>query len=102
VEFVEDGSQVTKDIANQKENTLLKEGAPYNLDLIKGERDRIDKQLKEIGYFYFVPDYLIIRADSSVGEHQVDMHVMLKADAPDEARKVFYINNVFINPNYRL
>lgn len=100
--FVQDSSRVTKDIAAQQEKTLLKEGAPYNLDLIKGERERIDRQLKELGYYYFVPEHLIIRADSSVGDHQVDMHVMLKGEAPAEAREIYFVNNVYINPNYRL
>jgi Outer membrane protein/protective antigen OMA87 len=102
VVFVEDASRITKDIAAQKERTLLAPGAPYNLDLIKGERERIDKQLKERGYYYFVPDYLIVRADTGIGNHEVDMHVMLKAETPEEARQIFYINKVYINPNYRL
>jgi outer membrane protein assembly factor BamA len=90
-------------MSSAREKTLLKEGLPYNLDLIKGERDRIDKILTEKGYFYFRPDYIIVQADSSVGDHQVDLFVRLKyEEVPAEAYDVYKINNVFIYPNYRL
>ncbi len=102
VSFVDDGRQVSKDLIDLQEKTLLKVDAPYNLDLIKGERDRIDKLLKERGYYYFTPDHIIVRVDSSVGEHKVDMYVAVKDDIPEEAGNIYYINNVFINPNYRL
>jgi outer membrane protein insertion porin family len=102
VNFVDDGTQVSKDVIAQQEKTILKPDAPYNLDLIKGERDRIDKQLKEIGYYYFVPDNIIVRVDTSVGDHKVDMYLAVKDDIPEEAGKVYFINKVFINPNYRL
>lgn len=102
VHFVDDKRQVSTDVAALQEKTLLKKDAPYNLDLIKGERERIDKLLKEKGYYYFVPDNIIVRVDSSVGDHKVDMYVNVKSDIPEEAGKVYFINNVYINPNYRL
>lgn len=102
VYFPSDSSKLSVDIAAQQPKTLLAKDAPFNLDLIKGERDRIDKHLKEIGYYYFTPDYLIIRTDSSVGDHKVDMYVQVKDDIPDDADEVYSINQVFIYPNFRL
>lgn len=103
VVFNTDTSQLAKDIDTIKEETLLTKGQPYNLDLIKGERERIDKKLKERGYFYFKPDYLLVTVDSSVGDHQVDLQVRVKEDEmPDEAVKIFHIKDVYIYPNYRL
>jgi outer membrane protein assembly factor BamA len=102
VKFKQTNAQVTKDVAAQQPKTLLQKGQPYNLDLIKGERDRIDKQLKEIGYYYFNSDYLLVQVDTGVGDHQVDMYVKVKEDAPIEAREKYYINRVFIYPNYRI
>ena len=55
--------------------SLLKKDAPYNLDLIKAERERIDRHLKEVGYYYFTSDYIIVRVDSTVGDNKVDMFV---------------------------
>lgn len=102
VEFVTDSTQVSQHIAEKKAKTLLKADAPYNLDLIKGERERIDKRLKNIGYYYFEPDYILVQVDTTVGEHKVDMFVRVKNDIPEEARKQYYINKVFIFPDFKL
>ena len=103
VEFPIDSSQVSIDVAMTKRNSLLKSGMPFNLDLIKGERIRIDKVLSEQGYFYFKPDHLLIWSDSSVGNHQVDLYVRPKHEEASElAYYVYRINNVFVYPNFRL
>ncbi len=102
VEFVKDSTKLSQDVAAQQDKTLLKKDLPYNLDLIKGERERIDKMLKEIGYFYFKPDYLIIRADTTVGDHKVNMYVKVKNETPKNAETQYYINKVFVYPDYRL
>src|SRR5450631_1393490 len=44
--------------------SLLKKGDPYNLDVIKNERSRIDTRLKQQGFYYFSPDDLLVRVDS--------------------------------------
>lgn len=101
--FVTDSSKITRDIAATENKTLLKEGTPYNLDVIKGERDRIDRILKEKGYYFFKPDYILVQADSSVGNHQVDLFVTLKEnEMPAEANKIYTIRDVFVYPNFRL
>ncbi|MES2701612.1 MAG: BamA/TamA family outer membrane protein [Bacteroidota bacterium] len=98
-----DSSQVMEDIDSNFNATLLKPGAPYNLDLIKAERNRIDRMLKEKGYFYFRADYIITVADSSIGSNKVNMFVRVKHDeVPMEAYNKYNIGDVFIYANYRL
>lgn len=103
VYFRRDSSEVAHDIDSNFSETLLKKGSPFNLDVIKAERVRMDRMLKEVGYFYFQPDYIIVVADSSIGDHKVNMYVRLKhKEIPAEAYRRFYINDVFIYANYRL
>lgn len=103
VYFRKDTSQVWYDIDSNFSKTLLKSGDPYNLDVIKAERVRIDRMLKEVGYFYFKPDYILTVADSSIGNHKVNMYVRLKhREIPPEAYRRYGINDVFIYANYRL
>jgi outer membrane protein insertion porin family len=102
ITFPQDTDRLSRDILDQSDRTLLKIDAPYNLDLMKGERDRIDKNLKEIGYYYFTPDYLIMQIDSNVGGHKVDVYIKPKNDMPPEARDVYTINDVYLYTNYRL
>jgi len=50
--FTNDSSRIAHDIDSAyAQQTLLTPGAPYNLDLIKAERNRIDRLLKEKGYY---------------------------------------------------
>ena len=98
-----DSSEISYDIDSSFSATLLKQGAPYNLDLIKAERERIDHVLKENGYFYFKPDYILVVVDSSIGKNKVNMYVRLKdAEIPDEAYSVYKINDVYIYADYVL
>ena len=102
VTFAMDSSAIGRTILKTKSNSFLHPGDAFNLEIIKGERVRIDAILKEQGYYYFSPDALIIDADSTIGDNKVNMYVRVKEGTPDIARKPYIIDNVFIYPNYRL
>jgi len=89
-------------ISRNKKNSFLKPGADYNLDQLKNERVRIDAILKNKGYFYFNPDYLLFKADTSASKHTVSFKLTLKDSIPQNALTVYHINNVFINQDYSL
>ena len=89
-------------ILSEKEKSLIREGEDYNLDILKNERIRIDDLLKNSGYFYFNPDYLIFKADTSALDRTISFKLTLKQNIPKDALTVFRINNVFIDQNYSL
>ncbi len=89
-------------VAGTSKQTLLKSGNNYNLDIIKGERIRIDAKLKEEGFYYFAPEDLIMRIDTPIANHQVDVTIEIKGETADRARKIYDINNIYIYPNYTL
>lgn len=90
-------------IAGTAKNSLLKVGDKYNLDIIKSERVRIDAKLKEEGYYYFAPEDLIMKYDSSsVGNHKVDMFVTVKDITPESAQWIYKIRNIYVYPHYTL
>ncbi len=97
-----DSTALYKDISAAFEQTPLKPGQYFNLATIKAERERIDAFLKDRGYYYFDPDYLMIEADSTIGDRTVDLYLKVKPATPDIARKVYTINNIYIYPGYRL
>ncbi|TAH00504.1 MAG: hypothetical protein EAZ15_08925 [Sphingobacteriales bacterium] len=102
VTFVNDSTAITNALAETKEKTFLKIGEAYDLDKIKAERNRIDVHLKEKGFYFFGPDYLIVQVDSTVGEQQVDIFVKLKVQTPAKAKEIYTINNISIYPNYTI
>src|SRR5690606_38516287 len=65
VQFNMDSSAVGKTVMETADASLLKANSPYNLDVIISERERIDNELKEKGYFYSSPDNFLIKADST-------------------------------------
>lgn len=102
VTFEKDSSILTTMIDSAARHTLLKKGDPFDLGVIKSERDRIDGYLKEKGFYFFDGDYLIIRTDSTIGENQVNLYVRVKQQTPREARQVYRIRDVYIYPGFRL
>ncbi|WP_316808122.1 BamA/TamA family outer membrane protein [Pedobacter agri] len=102
ITFPPDSGVLTRIINANKEKTLLKVGDFYDLDVYKNERVRIDNDLKENGYFYFSPDYLIMQVDSTIGKNLVNVTVKVKDIAPDAGLKPYTIKNINIYPNYSL
>jgi outer membrane protein insertion porin family len=89
-------------VAGSAKQTLLITGNNYNLDIIKGERIRIDARLKEEGFYYFAPEDLIMQIDSNITKHEVDVFVKVKDATADRAKRIYSINNIYIYPNYTL
>jgi len=89
-------------IIAEKDKSLIKPGDDYNLDILKTERQRIDALLKNKGYFYFNPDNLLFKADTSNVNQTVTFKLTLKDSIPADALTVYRINNVFVNQNYSL
>ncbi|MCX3263967.1 translocation and assembly module lipoprotein TamL [Pedobacter agri] len=102
VTFPPDSGVLTRIINANKDKSLLKVGDFYDLDVYKNERVRIDNDLKENGYFYFSPDYLIMQVDSTIGKNLVNVTVKVKDIAPDAGLKPYTIKNINIYPNYSL
>ncbi|NTW32825.1 MAG: BamA/TamA family outer membrane protein, partial [Bacteroidetes bacterium] len=93
---------LSKIILADKENTLIKPGEDYNLENLKNERIRIDALLKNNGYFYFNPDYLLFKADTSGVNHDVTLKLTLIDSVPENALILYRVNNVFIDQKYSL
>lgn len=95
-------TELDSTIANIKRRSRLKKGQPYDLNVIKEERERIDQRLKNKGYFYFNPDFILVQVDSTIGNHQVDLIVKVKDETPEKVKRVYKINDIYVYPNYSL
>lgn len=100
--FPADSIPVTSVIRETRENSLLEVGDPYDLAVIKEERLRIDAELKEKGFYYFNPDYILAQVDSTAGDHEVSMDLVLKKETPEQAKQQYRIGNVYVYPNYSI
>ena len=102
VQFPGDTSVLTKTIAETAKETLLLPGKPFDLDVIKAERSRIDAYLKERGFYYFSPEFILVKTDTTIGNNAVNMYVTVKNDAPQDAKEVYRIKEVYIYTGYSL
>jgi len=93
---------ISRLILEEKDKSLIQSGDDYNLDILKTERIRIDARLKNLGYFYFSPDYLLFKADTSNVNRTVSFKLSLKDSIPKNALTVYRINQVSVNQNYSL
>ncbi len=60
------------------ENTLLKKEDNFDIDVLQQERQRITTYLRNKGYYGFVKEYIHFKVDSTVGERQVNIKIMVK------------------------
>ncbi|MCX2451147.1 BamA/TamA family outer membrane protein [Pedobacter sp. PLR] len=102
VTFPKDSAGIAAHINHNSSQSLLKPGSFYDFDVFKAERERIDNDLKQSGYFYFNPDYLILQVDSTIGKNRVNIFVKVKEITPNAALKPYTINDITIYPNYSL
>ena len=100
IQFPTDSTKIGIAVSKTQRRSLFKIGDPYNLEVIKAERVRIDTRLKEKGFFYFNADYLKVQVDSTVADHQVDLIVKVKNETPVNAQKEYRINKIIVYPNF--
>jgi len=79
---------------------LLKAEAPYDIDLLQLERERIVKLLKNVGYYYFNKEYVSFELDSNKKDQTIDIEIKLHQLPDQQAYQYFTINNVYIYPDY--
>ncbi|WP_165768227.1 translocation and assembly module lipoprotein TamL [Hymenobacter amundsenii] len=99
--FPERDTLLDRDIRATQAGTLLKVGEPYNLQTFVNERLRIDAALKNRGYYYFAPDYLLFQVDSTL-DNQVNVYLKVKASIPAKAAQPYVLNRVILDTDFTL
>lgn len=101
VKYEVDTSILGRLILAEEEGSLLKHGHIYRLDDIKAERERIHNILKDEGFYYFTPDYILVQADST-HQGKVNLFVQVKKETPRTALRQYRMRNVTLYTNYSL
>ena len=103
VNFPIDSTAINAEIQSIKDKTFLKAGNPFDLDVIKAERERINEHLKNKGFYYFSPDNIIVQADSTVlKEPKVELFVKLKKNTPQISKEQFTIDKTIVFADYNI
>ena len=102
IHFPPDSNVLYSTIRRSSDETLLIAGKPFDLDVIKAERIRIDGYLKERGFYFFSPEFILVKTDTTLGNNLVNMYVTVKPDIPIESKEVYRIKDVQIYTGYSL
>jgi outer membrane protein insertion porin family len=73
-------------------SSLLKTGQRYDLETLKQELIRIEKEFKDNGYYFFTSKFMLFEADSTGHPHIVDLRLKLSDVIPEKARKTYKLN----------
>lgn len=98
VYFPKDSSILGTAIRENADKTFLEKDEPFDLDVIKAERERLNARLKEQGFYYFSADDILVLVDSTEETYFVDLKVTIKQSTPVRAQEKFYIDNIYIYP----
>lgn len=91
VEYRGFNPQTTRVMELGRQRSLISPGEQFNVLDLDGERTRISTLLRNVGCYYFRPDYLTYQADTTLvrGGH-VAMRLVPVEGMPPVAEKIFY------------
>ena len=84
-------------IRESASETLLHRGAPFVVSNLDAERNRISSLLRNNGFYYYQPSYASYLADTFAVAGKTQLRFQLADDAPDNARRPWYIGRININ-----
>lgn len=92
---------LSTEIKKSVSETKLSKGMRFDLANMKMERERIDRDLKEIGYYNFNSGFLIFEADTNqYDRRRFDLFLRLKRDVPEKSIVPYRISKINVYANY--
>jgi outer membrane protein insertion porin family len=93
---------IAREINESMEETRLAIGQNYNLTELRSERERIAEHLRDLGYYFFHPDFLLFRVDTTGTNRDLALMLTLKPNIPTNAIQKHIISDVYVNTNHSL
>jgi hypothetical protein len=100
-----DDPRIARYLRQEEANRLLRPNDRFDADVLDAERTRVTDHLRHLGYLYFTRDMVLFDADTSVGDHQVD--VVMRIERPTNVGKrgllgtpegrVYHLENVLVD-----
>jgi outer membrane protein assembly factor BamA len=99
--YPQDSSELSGIIRQLSTNSLVAKGDFLVLETLEKERERIDAALKNKGYFYFSPNYILYKVDS-LHQGKADIYFTLKEGISSRALNTWNIGIIDIYGNYNI
>ncbi|WP_186756352.1 translocation and assembly module lipoprotein TamL [Echinicola salinicaeni] len=103
LELLGDSLGIHKEISDVLKETTLTKGSRFELEAFKEERNRINDELRQRGYYNFNSDFLIFEADTNNYEdRRYDLFMRLKMDVPERSIVPYKVDQIRVYPNYSI
>lgn len=101
--FVQQGVDSLFDhIVHYDKKSLIRQGEPYDLDVLKAERVRLSNDARNEGYYFFGSDFIGFQIDTSQGNKKLVVAMGMKELIPQKAKTIYSIGSISVYPNYEL
>ena len=84
-------------IQGSMRQTMLHKGDPFSVPNLDEERTRLSTILRNQGFYYFRPEYIVYRADTVARPLHVQLQVVPSPEFPLEAQHQYYMGRTRIN-----
>jgi len=94
-------SPIHQAIQESIDNTKFKKGMRFDLSNLKLERERINANLKQQGYYNFNENFIIFEADTNqYNNKKFDLYLKLKKEVPVRGKVPYKLSQINIYPDY--
>lgn len=91
----------TDSITWQNHNkSLLTTGSRFDIKNLKAERERIESDLKNSGFFYFTKDYVNYDLDTNGLDHIVNINVYINQNSDSTQHQQYFINKIYTTTDF--
>ncbi|MFO7573661.1 MAG: BamA/TamA family outer membrane protein [Bacteroidales bacterium] len=90
------------------QNCLISKGGRYDFDDLASERTRIERLIRDHGYYAFSSDFIHFRVNDTIGNNMVDITYYVRgAVSPDRSEGIktiphskYSVRNVYVHPEF--
>ncbi|MDE6340049.1 MAG: BamA/TamA family outer membrane protein [Muribaculaceae bacterium] len=96
IQYINDGTKLGHLIDTiSKRSPYLVKGERFCVDSLESVRTKIANTLRNLGYYYFRPEYIEYLADTLITPKAVALRVTLAENIPPMARLQYKLNNIY-------
>lgn len=107
IEYIISSPGIVEVVNTVKDQSLIKAGQTYSTKLLEEERDRLVLSLRNNGYYGFPKNIVRFEADTSAGDHGVNVKLIVGDKPSSVGDSIFYIEhlpyaikNIYLNPTF--
>ena len=83
-------------ISKDKFRNKIRSGDQFDLAKLKTSREELSKRLQDSGYFFLIPEFIEIKADTTIENKKLNLVIGKRKELPRSVISAYKINNIFI------